>query len=122
MYSYFERKTVEGLNMSSSSDSNNDIYIVVILYVGSISYTFKNKLKQVFWEEWREDILPVFNSWKVSNYFSLNARTPKILLSNVVYKFAGLCDTGVTYIGKTKRHLLIRCLEHLQLDNPEQSK
>ena len=40
MYSYFEGKTVEGLDVSSSSDNNNDSYIVKIPYVGSISYTF----------------------------------------------------------------------------------
>ena len=122
MYNCFESKTVEGLNESSSSDNNDDSYIVKIPYVGSISYNFKNKLKQLFWEELRVDILPVFNSFKVSNYFSLKSQTPKILLSNVVYKFTGLCDTNVTYIGKTKRHLIIRCLEHLELDKPEQSE
>ena len=122
MYSYFESKTVEGLDVSSSSDSNNDGYIVKIPHVGSNSYNFKNKLKQLFWEELRVDILPVFNSFKVSNYFSLKCQTPKILLSNVVYKFTSLCDTNVTYIGKTKRHLITRCLEHLELDKPEQSE
>ena len=65
MYSYFESKTVEGLDVSSSSESNNDSYIVKIPYVGSNSYNFKNKLKQLFWEELRVDILPVFNIFKV---------------------------------------------------------
>ena len=34
-------------------------------------------------------------------------------MSNVVYKYTCLCDTNLTYIGKTKRHLAVRSLEHL---------
>ena len=56
MYISCESYTVEGLDVSSSSDSNNDTYIVKIPYVGSNSYKFKNKLKQLFWEEVRVDI------------------------------------------------------------------
>ena len=41
------------------------------------------------------------------------------LLANVVYKYTCLCDTNITYIGKTKRHLAVRCSEHLVLGNKE---
>ena len=35
------------------------------------------------------------------------------LISNVVYKFVCSCDTNVTYIGMTTRHLGVRVEEHL---------
>ena len=42
-------------------------------------------------------------------------------MSNVVYKYTCLCDTNLTYIGKTKRHLAVRSLEHLlyESEKPE---
>ena len=61
----------------------------------------------------------MFNTFKISNYFSLKSQTPKILKLDVVYKFTCLCDTNITYIGKTKRHLVVRSLEHLQFEDPE---
>ena len=51
------------------------------------------------------------------NYFSLKAKTPKNLLSNVVDKFSCQNDSELSYIGETKRHLVIRSEEHLDLDN-----
>ena len=51
-----------------------------------------------------------------SNYFSLKSQTPKLLESNVVYIFSCLCDTNLTYIGKTKRYLVGRSLEHLKFE------
>ena len=63
--------------------------------------------------------MPLFSSFKVSNYFSLKSQTPRILTSNVVYKFTCLCDTNLTYIGKTKRHLVVRKSEHLEFESKE---
>ena len=40
-------------------------------------------------------------------------------MANVVYKYTCLCDTNITYIGETKRHLVIRCLEHLSFDKKD---
>ena len=36
---------------------------------------------------------------------------------SVVYQFTCLCDTNLTCIGKTKRHLITRAREHLSLGN-----
>ena len=38
--------------------------------------------------------------------------TPKLLKANVVYKFDCLCDINISYIGKTKRHLVTRIKEY----------
>ena len=93
-------------------------YIFKIPYVGNISHEFKSQMVKLFYNELRIDILPVFNTFKVSNYFSLKSVTPKLLTSNVVYKFTCLCDTNITYIGKTKRHLMVRGLEHWEIKTP----
>ena len=65
---------------------------------------------------------PVFSSFKVKNYFNLKARTPYLYLANVVYEFRCLCDTNLSYIGKTKRHLLTRAKEHLTLESSSNSE
>ena len=37
--------------------------------------------------------------------------------SNVIYKFSCSCDANHTYIGKTKRHSCVRCLEHVGIED-----
>ena len=39
------------------------------------------------------------------------------LSSNVVYKFSCPCDTAISYIGYTTRHLITRSYEHLNLNS-----
>ena len=41
-----------------------------------------------------------------------NAQTPKALKSNVVYQYTCSCHVNNSYIGKTKRHLITRVMEH----------
>ena len=88
-------------------------YIIKIPYVGTLSHEFKNKLIAFFNYELKVTVSPVFNTFKVSNYFSLKSQTPKQLMANVVYKYTCLCDTNLTYIGETKRHFAVRSSEHL---------
>ena len=52
---------------------------------------------------------------KVGQYFQLKSETPLPLCSNVVYKFIYSCDTNLTYIGMSSRHLITRVKEHLNL-------
>ena len=44
----------------------------------------------------------VYTCFKINNYFSLKCKTPKQLLSNVVYQFKCQRDAEVSYIGETK--------------------
>ena len=64
----------------------------------------------------------MFNSFKVSSYFSLKSKSPSLLSSNVVYKISCLCDTNFTSLGKPTRHLIVRCLEHLDIENSQKSE
>ena len=83
-----------------------------IPYLGLPSVIFGRKIKRLFKEYYCIDAKIVFTSFKVKNYFSLKCHTPTPLLANVVYKFTCLCDTNITYIGKTIRHLATRVKEH----------
>ena len=57
----------------------------------------------------------VYNSRKLSSFFSLKDRTPLALTSKVVYQFCCLRDVNVAYIGETTRPLVVRVNEHLAL-------
>ena len=52
---------------------------------------------------------------KVGTYLQLKCATPVELVLNVVYKFFCSCDTNMSYIGMTTRHLGTRIQEHLQV-------
>ena len=53
---------------------------------------------------------------KLFTGFPLKDVTPMPLKGDVIYKFSCSVDPGITYIGKTCRHLLIRAGEHLSGD------
>ena len=46
------------------------------------------------------------------NYFSLKDRSHAVLRSSLVYKFQCPDDPGQSYVGKTKRNLKQRVIEH----------
>lgn len=116
VYSAFEHKEVKQLEVDGTKEDGEFKYIIKIPYVGSLSHEFKNKLVKLFFNDLSINITPVLTTFKVANYFSLKSRTPKLITSNVVYKFTCLCDANLTYIGKTKRHLMVRGLEHLEFE------
>ena len=58
------------------------------------------------------DINVYYTTLKTGSYFQLKCPTPTHLISNV-YKFTCSCDTNITYIGMTTRHLGVRVEEHL---------
>ena len=124
---YFNKVLDKFLNSSNNDneylDSNDDVEFVVIKipFIGDHSYSLSNKLKKLIEDANNCKVRIVFTSFKLRNYFSLKAKTPKHLLSNVVYKFTCQNDSELTYIGETKRHLSTRAKEHLSLSNPYQN-
>ena len=60
-------------------------------------------------------LTPIYKTCKVGNYFNLKSNTPALLSSNVVYRFSCPCDAGLTYIGKSTRHVITSAKEHLNL-------
>ena len=120
MYEAFEeRSRKDDADIDSVKDEIDMRYLLRIPYVGNISHDFKSNIVKLFYDELRVDVIPVFNTVKVSSYFTLKSQTPKQLIANVVYKFTCLCDTNLSYIGKTKRHLAVRSLEHLEFGKDE---
>ena len=85
---------------------------MIVPYFGKPTLLFKRKLTYLLKKELLLDLHCVFTSFKVGMYFSLKDLTPLSLSSNVVYKFTCLRDVNVSYIGKTKRHLVTRVGEH----------
>ena len=73
---------------------------------------YGNKIRKLFKAKFLIEVKIVYTTCKVRNYFSLKCRTPLPLLANVVYKFQCLCDANLSYLGKTKRHLVTRVREH----------
>ena len=98
-------------------DDCDDFTVFKIPFIGEHSYAFGKKIKKMFEPISRIKVRIVYTSFKVRNYFSLKCKTPKQLLSNVVYKFTCRQDADVSYIGETKRHLITRVKEHLALNN-----
>ena len=90
-------------------------FLLKIPYFGKPSIDFKKKMKDLISKHFNVNIMCVYNSCKVSSYFSLKCRGPRYLTSNVVYRYTCLRDSELFYLGKTKRHLGTRVSEHLNL-------
>ena len=88
-------------------------YILGIPYVGKASRDYKKKVAALIKEHLDVDMFAYYTSHKVSRYFSLKSVVPSAMKANVVYKFSCLCDTGLYYIGQTKRHLAVRAKDHI---------
>ena len=89
---------------------------VTITYTGTSSIEMRNRLRSIFRHCVPYLRLKVMFTSKnrLKNRFSFKDVLPKALDSLIVYKFT--CSTCFsTYIGKTKRHFLVRAYEHLGL-------
>ena len=81
----FNQKYSGSDNQSTSDKRVIDFNLILkVPFVGSPSYEFKNKISNLFFNDLRIEIFPIFTSTKLSNYFSLKSQTPKILAANVV--------------------------------------
>ena len=98
-------------------DSSTKKEVTVSLeFLGKISLQVKRQLIEIF-RTCNKDIKlnVVFkSSVRMSNAFRFKDQKPKCLNSMLLYKFT--CNTcNSVYIGKTKRHYLVRQFEHLGL-------
>ena len=89
-------------------------YLLKIPFMGHPSTMFKNEIGSLIFKKFQLRIKGVFTSTKVGQFFSLKSPVPKSLKACVVYQFNCLRDATKSYIGKTKRHLLVRSREHLR--------
>ena len=91
-------------------DANSCVYLIIPFF-GKVSEIMKNRLR-LLCNRYQLNAKVVFKPFKVANYFSLKSRCPKPLKSMVVYQFTCSVDQNISYIGRTKRHLLSRVKEH----------
>ena len=82
---------------------------------GNVGFKGLIKLKNIIKSKFKITlkINPVYKTFKVSHYFQLKTRVPPALCSNIVYQFSCSCDSNLTYIGMSTRHLSTRVREHL---------
>ena len=106
---FLSEKLLTTNNCQNMNDEKK--YTVSIPFIGHPSIAFK-KVSSINLKSIKKKCCTIFNIFKVQHYFSLKDETPLALQANVVYRFEGSCDKNQNYIGKTKRHLATRFMEH----------
>ena len=98
-------------------DSSTEKEIMISFeFLGKTSLEVKRQLIEIFRTCSKDIKLNVVfkSSVRVSNAFRFKDQIPKCLNSMLLYKFTGYTRNSV-YIGKTKKHYLVRQSEHLGL-------
>ena len=122
---WFFEKCLKTFNAKSNSqmdpDSsvcNNSVYYIAVPYFGRDSRRFVNLLQKIINSKLNLSIKlnAIHKTFKISNYFQLKSRVSFDLCSNVVYEYSCSCDTNLTYIGMSTRHLSTRVKEHLNFN------
>jgi hypothetical protein len=85
-------------------------------YVGKPTLLFSNKMKKVIKSQVGEDLRIIYQTEKVGNQFVLKDKTPKAILSKVVYLFQCPSDLDTQYVGYTIRALEERVKDHRRGD------
>ena len=109
-------------NSTQPSQSAHE-FPISLPYLGKASQRFVNQFSKIINKQLHQDVKinPIFKSFKINSYFQLKSCTPLALCSNVVYKFTCSCDTNLTYIRMSSRHLSTRVREHLNLNSKQKS-
>ena len=96
----------------------SDVHYFKLPYFGNLSYHIKNKLSKLCKEFCKKkfNIMLVFNSCKIKNYFSYKDPIPNDLKSFLVYKFT-CASCSSSYIGETNSHFKTMIEEHIKKDN-----
>ena len=82
-----------------------------VSYTGKEFKRFDSRLAKLF----HVKVSAIYKTFKTRAYFELKSRTPLLLCANVVYKFTRSCDSNLTYIGTSPRHLSTRVGELLNM-------
>ena len=104
-------------NIEKEDTPDKNIKYFKLPYIGTMSTYTQKKINDLIKRCCKPNlnIQLVFNSCKLSSFFSIKDKVPKELQSFVVYKF--LCSgCNATYIGMTCSHLITRIKQHLVTD------
>ena len=118
---FFDRCTRIFLNRKQNPKSGDRVekqkLIISLPFVGKYSNDLKRKLSALASLHFTSDfrICVVWKSTrKLHTFFSFKDKLPMHLRSKILYRFT--CDgCNSIYLGKTKRHFLVRAYEHLGL-------
>ena len=102
---------------SQNKVDQKDIRYIKLPYIGEASKIAKVKISKMIRKYCNENIKIslVFNTCKISSYFSTKDAVPKCFSSNVIYKF--LCqECNSCYVGRTHKYFDARRKEHLVSD------
>ena len=83
--------------------------------IGKESRHFVSCLAKLFHVIFDVKVFAIYKTFKIGTHFQLKSHITLLLCLNVVYKFTCLCDSNLTYIGKSTRHLSTRVGEHLNV-------
>ena len=108
-------------DLTSEDENDNQKLYLEIPYVGKSSRKFFRNMSDLCLEIAGLKLVPLYKTMKASNYFHLKSMTPLGLCSNIVYFYTCPCDTGLTYLGMSSKHLVTRAKEHLDLNQLQKS-
>ena len=95
---FLDKQNSTNLDNSTSSNERSGITFA-IPFISEASYKFSKQVVSLIKSTYDIEILPVFTSTKIGDFFSLKSKTPFPFSSNVVYKFSCLRDADHSYIG-----------------------
>ena len=115
----FLNKKLDISKQNKECENKNEIEVryFKLPYIGKISNDVKSKINHLVKRFCKEDksIKLIFNTKKISSYFSTKDALPKMFVSNVVYKF--ICqECNSCYVGRTHKYFDNRRDEHLGTD------
>ncbi|XP_065647894.1 uncharacterized protein LOC136077140 [Hydra vulgaris] len=94
---------------------NINIRYFKLPFIGFYSNFTKTKIDKIIKKYCKNVIIKfIFTTDKLKNNFCIKDPLPKMLKSNVVYKFS-CAGCNASYIGETSRHLTTRINEHLTM-------
>ena len=102
-------------NCETNKDKN--VRYFSLPYIGNLSNDVKTKIEKLVKRFCKDsiDIKIIFNTKKISSYFSSKDLVPKQFVSNVVYKF--VCrECNSCYVGRTHKYFDDRRKKHLETD------
>ena len=114
-----ESGSPEGRALNSEESSPTDCiptFYCKVPYIGAKSDLIKHRISRMV-EKFCQNKIKlrlVFMTCKVGVYFSPKDAVPKMLVSNIIYKF-DCASCSASYVGETERHYFRRMQEHLGL-------
>ena len=84
------------------------LFTIGLPYFGKISHQLSKRLKVLIKNKLNVDINVYYTTLKTGSCFQLKSSTLTHLIFNVLYKFTCSCNTSITYIGMTTRHLGVK--------------